>query len=183
MDFLGFATEKFGATIIKGWSVTVEHIEDPCRWIDLFDVARHTEMDPGEWPTNDAWSFAWDAPSERGFFHVTDHSERQRLSKRKELEDFDPKISAKAIEYDLVIFINDAYAIQSNSIDFLRYLMPTDFLHYLIAHECLHHVGDWIGRELVKDNVPPSQDQIVIATLNSFIEKIGGLDEFKRRYT
>jgi hypothetical protein len=92
-----------------------------------------------------------------------------------ELDDFNPKISAEAIEYDLVIFINDAYAVQPAN--------GMCYLHYLIAHECLHHVGDWIGKELAADNMAPWQDKIVAATLDSFIEKIGGLDEFKRRYT
>lgn len=173
-DFLEFATEKFGATTIRGWTVMIEHIEDPGRWMDLlFDVARNAGSSPQLWHSSDGWMFAWDMKKEGVFSHLTDHTERQRLSKQTGFEDFDPKIAAKAINYDLLIFLNDALA----SINRQGYYLP-----YVIAHECLHAIEDWIsGQELVIDYVHPWQDQKVIAALNEFINKIG-MDEFKRRY-
>jgi hypothetical protein len=60
-DILAFASEKYKAATTKGWTVMVQHISDPVRWIDLYDAARYTGQDPATWLASDAWSMAWDA--------------------------------------------------------------------------------------------------------------------------
>jgi hypothetical protein len=53
---------------------------------------------------------AWDEPVGTGWVHTTDVRRRRMLARRMELENFDRAIAAKAINYDLLIFVNDCYA-------------------------------------------------------------------------
>jgi hypothetical protein len=85
-------------------------------------------------------------------------------------------MTAKAINYDLLILVNDSYASYLAS----RFHLE-GYLLYLLTHECLHFVEDWSGKQLVLDDVPPWQDQQVVLTLCAYVESVGW-DAFKRRY-
>lgn len=176
-DVLAFATVRFKATVTKGWKVMVQHVSDPVRWVDLYDVARYTGQDPAGWPSCDAWSMAWDEPVEGGWVHATSPERRKQLARRMEMEGFDLVMTAKAVNYDLLIFLNDSYATY-----LAKVLQLEGYFLYLITHECLHFLEDWSGRHLVVDDVPPWQDQQVVTTLSSYVESVGGWDAFKQRY-
>jgi len=176
-DMLAFATDMYNAATTKGWKVMVHHVSDPTRWIDLYDAARYSGQDPVTWLNCDAWSMAWDEPVAGGWVHATSRTRRKQLAKRMELENFDPGMTAKAINYDLLILVNDSYASYLAS----RFQLE-GYLLYLLAHECLHFVEDWSGKYLVVDDVPPSQDQQVVTTLSAYVESVGGWDIFKRLY-
>jgi hypothetical protein len=176
-DILEFAIAKYKATAMSGWNVLVEHV-DPARWIDLFFVSRHAGQHPHSWTECDAWSTAWDEPVAAGWVHATTRARRQQLATKTELTQFDSALAARAIDYDLLIFLNDEYATHLGN-----RLGITDYLLYLIVHECLHYCEDWTGKHLVEDCVPPSQDREVVATLSEFVQSIGGWDVLKRRYT
>ena len=176
-DMLAFATDMYNAATTKGWKVIVHHVSDPTRWIDLYDAARYSGQDPVTWLNCDAWSMAWDEPVAGGWVHATSRTRRKQLAKRMELENFDPGMTAKAINYDLLILVNDSYASYLAS----RFQLE-GYLLYLLAHECLHFVEDWSGKYLVVDDVPPSQDQQVVTTLSAYVESVGGWDIFKRLY-
>jgi hypothetical protein len=176
-DILAFATGKYNAATTKGWKVMVQHVSDPVRWIDLFDAARYSGQDPETWPNCDAWSMAWDEPVAGGWVHTTSPTRRKELARRMELENFDPAMTAKAINYDLLVFVNDTYA----SYLARRFQLEGYFL-YLLTHECLHFVEDWSSKHLVVDDVPPWQDQQVVTTLSAYVEKVGGWNTFKQRY-
>jgi hypothetical protein len=121
---------------------------------------------------------AWDEPIAGGWIHTTSPRRRKMLAKRMELENFDPAMTAKAINYDLLVFVNDSYA------DYLaRRFQLEGYLVYLLAHECLHFTEDWSGKHLVVDDVPPGQDQQVVATLQAYVEHVGGWNTFKQLYT
>jgi len=176
-DILAFATNRYKATVTKGWKVMVEHVSDPVRWMDLYDVARYTGSDPAAWPSCDAWSMAWDEPVEGGWVHATSPTRRRQLARRMRLENFDPNMTGNAINYDLLIFVNDPYA------TYLAKLLQLEgYSLYLLAHECLHFVADWSRKQLVVDDVPPWQDQQVVTTLSAYVESVGGWDAFKQRY-
>ena len=174
---LAFATDMYNAATTKGWKVMVHHVSDPTRWIDLYDAARYSGQDPVTWLNCDAWSMAWDEPVAGGWVHATSRTRRKQLARRMELENFDPGMTAKAINYDLLILVNDSYASYLAS----RFQLE-GYLLYLLAHECLHFVEDWSGKYLVVDDVPPSQDQQVVTTLSAYVESVGGWDIFKRLY-
>jgi hypothetical protein len=177
-DILAFATDRYKVSMTKGWTVMVQHIPDPARWVDLYDAARYTtRQDPAAWLTCDAWSMAWDEPVGAGWVHTTDVRRRRMLARKMELENFDSAIAAKAINYDLLIFVNDCYA----SYLARRYQME-EYLLYLLAHESLHWTEDWSGKQLVLDDVPPWRDRQVVATLSAYVESVGGWHTFKQRY-
>ena len=176
-DILAFATDRYKATVTKGWKVMVQHVSDPARWIDLYDAARYTGQDPETWLNCDAWSMAWDEPVAGGCVHATSRTRRKQLARRMELENFDPVMTEKAINYDLLILVNDSYASYLAS----RFQLE-DYLLYLLTHECMHFVEDWSKKHLVLDDVPPSQDQQVVTTLSAYVESVGGWDIFKRLY-
>lgn len=177
-DILGFATDRYKATMTKGWKVMVQHVSDPLRWGDLYDVARYSGIDPVAWSKSDAWSMSWDEPVPRGWVHATSPTRRRQLARRMELENFDPAVAVEAINYDLLIFVNDPCASC-----LAKHFQMEDYLLYLLTHECLHFVEDWSGKQLVLDDVPPFQDQQVASTLSAYVESIGGWDTFKARYT
>ena len=176
-DILAFASDKYKAATTRGWRVMIQHIADPARWIDLYDAARYSGQDPETWANCDAWSIAWDEPVGGGWVHTTDPRKRRMLARRMELENFDPAITAKAINFDLLVFVNDSYA------NYLarRFQLET-YAFYLLTHECLHFVEDWSGRHLVVDDVAPWQDQQVVSVLSAYVENVGGWKTFKRRY-
>jgi hypothetical protein len=175
-DILAFATEKYKSAT-RGWRVMVQHISDPGRWIDLYDAAKYTGQDPATWLASDAWSMAWDEPVGTGWVHTTNTRRRRMLARKMEMEDFDPAITAEAVNCDLLIFVNDSYA------NYLaRRFRLESYAFYLLTHECLHFVADWCGKTLVVDNVPPWQDRHVLATLSGYVESLGGLNTFKQRY-
>jgi hypothetical protein len=177
-DILAFATAKYNAAMTKGWKVMVHHVSDPTRWIDLYDAARYSGQDPETWPNCDAWSMAWDEPVAGDWAHTTSPRRRRILAKRMELENYDAAMAAKAINYDLLVFVNDSYA----SYLAKRFHLEGYFL-YLLTHECLHFAEDWSGKHLVVDDVPPSQDQQVVTTLQAYVEHVGGWNTFKQLYT
>jgi hypothetical protein len=176
-DILAFAADKYNAATTKGWKVMVHHVSDPTRWIDLYDAARYTGQDAVTWLNCDAWSMAWDEPVAGGWVHATNLARRKQLARRMELENFDPGMTAKAINYDLLILVNDSYASYLAS----RFQLE-GYLLYLLTHECLHFVEDWSGKYLVVDDVPPWQDQQVVTTLSAYVENVGGWDIFKQLY-
>jgi hypothetical protein len=176
-DILAFATKKYEAVTTRGWTVMVQHISDPARWIDLYDAARYTGQDPATWLACDAWGMAWDQPVRGGWVHTTSPRRRRMLARRMELENFDPAIAAKAIKHDLLIFVNDCFASY-----LARRFRLEGYLLYLLTHECLHFVEDWCGKRLVLDDVPPWQDQQVVTTLSAYVESVGGWHTFKQRY-
>ena len=177
-DILAFAADRYNAATTKGWKVMVHHVSDPVRWLDLYDAARYSGQDPVTWPDCDAWSMAWDEPVAGGWVHTTSPRRRKNLARRMELENFDPAMTAKAINYDLLVFINDSYASY-----LARRFQLEGYLLYLLAHECLHFTEDWSGKHLVVDDVPPWEDQQVVTTLQAYVEHIGGWNTFKQLYT
>lgn len=176
-EILSFATEKYKATMMQGWRCLVEHVSDPTRWMDLYDVARYTGQDALGWHECDAWSTAWDEPVGRGWVHVVNPTRRKQLAERMELEAYDPALAAKAIKYDLLILLNDPYAIHLG-----KYYANERYILYLISHEIHHYIQDWTGRQVVCDHVAPSNDTAVVETLEGFIQAVGGWDAFKQQY-
>jgi len=176
-DILAFATDRYKAAATKGWKVMVHHVSDPVRWIDLYDVARYSGQDPETWPNCDAWSMAWDEFVAGGWVHSTSPRRRRMLARRMELENSDPAMTAKAINYDLLVFVNDSYA----SYLATRFQLG-GYLLCLLTHECLHFVEDWSGKHLLVDDVPPWQDQQVVSILSAYIKNVGGWNTFKQRY-
>jgi hypothetical protein len=176
-DFLAFASKKLNATVLDGWTVLVEHVSD-VGWIDLFDVARHSGQTAGSWPSCDCWSFAWDQPVGDGWVHLKSRARRRRLAAAMELTNFDAALAARAVEHDVVIFLNDSYATYNANL-----FQREDYLLYLVSHELQHFCDDWTCKQLVRDDVPPSQDAVVLATLNEFARSLGGLEALKQRYT
>jgi len=120
---------------------------------------------------------AWDEPVAGGWVHTTSPRRRKNLARRMELENFDSAITAKAINYDLLVFVNDSYASY-----LARRFQLEGYLLYLLTHECLHFVADWSGKNLVVDDVPPWQDQQVVTTLSAYVQNVGGWNTFKERY-
>jgi hypothetical protein len=177
-DIRAFATDKYNATMTKDWKVMVQHVSDRLRWMDLYNVARHTAQDFVMWPDADAWSMAWDEPDgEGGWIHAATPTSRKDLARRMELENFHPVMAAEAINYDVLIFVNDPRANYLAS-----YFQVEGYLVYVLTHECLHFVEDWSGKHLVLDNVPPWQDRQVGATLSAYVESLGGWNAFKQRH-
>jgi hypothetical protein len=95
-----------------------------------------------------------------------------------ELTYFDAALAARAVEYDVVIFVNDSYATYNAHL-----FQREDYLLYLVTHELEHFCDDWTCKQLVRDDVPPSQDAVVLATLNEFAQTLGGFEALKQRYT
>jgi hypothetical protein len=94
-----------------------------------------------------------------------------------DLNGFDAAIARKAIQYDLVTFLQD---------DLLNWLatfhnMPDYSLHVL-SHEVLHAVTDWSNQQLVIDGVHPFSDKQVVETLAAFVRYIGGWNALRLRY-
>jgi len=165
-DFLAFASKRHGASVTQGWKVLVQHVSDMTRWNSLYNVARYAGQDPFTWGTCDCWSFAWDEPIAGTWVHVKNTDRRRQLAERTELLYFDPSIATKALQHDLLIFVNDS--LTSLSVHDLG----LGYIFYLIAHECLHWVSDWTSKELVRDGVPPKKDRIVVSTLDTFLRSL-----------
>jgi len=177
-DVLHFASRRYQCDITKTWTATVVHVTDPRRWIDLFDVSRHTcmEASPSEWPSSDAWSFAWDVLTPAGWSHAAP-AMRPELATRMELTSFDPEVASKAVKYDLVTFLQDPLlTLAANRI------RMADYCVQVLIHEALHFVSDWCHRQIVVDAVHPYRDRQVIKTLAAFIRDVGGWNAFKQRY-
>jgi len=162
-DFLAFASQRHGANAIKDWTVTVQHIPDTARWVALYRVARHSGQDPYNWETCDAWSFAWDVVVVGAWVHVRNPTMRRQLADRMELASFDPSVAAKAVQYDLVIFVNDPLT------SLPIHDLGLGYIKYLIAHEVLHWISDWTSKQLVRDGVRPEKDRVVVSTLDAFL--------------
>ena len=182
-DFLVFASKKYHSKPTIGWTSHIEHISDPTIWIDLYQVAKYTGQNALTWHESDAWSFSWDRPTANGFVHTTSQRKRRQLARKIELYDFDPMLAEKAINFDLMIFINDTYA--AIALDWLRSNPLTNcenFALYVLSHEVLHYVQDWTGKQLVMDEVPPWLDEQVSNSLDEFVIRSGGWTEIERRY-
>lgn len=175
-DILAFAAKKYHATVMNGWTVTIEHI-DASRWIDLFAVAKYSGQDPCTWITVDAWSTAWDEPVAAGWLHAATPERRRQLAAKIELMEFDPRLAANAVKHDLLICLNDSYATY-----LAKLLAIPHYMLYLVVHELLHYCQDWTGKHLVQDDALPCQDKEVITTLNDFVQTKGGWASFKRLY-
>ena len=176
-DVLNFASVKYGSEVTKSWTVTVMHVKDPADWIDLFDVARYSHMDPATWPDSDAYSITWDIPTLTGVVHLRNPRTRRQLANRMPLTKFGTKITKKAAHCDLATFLNDSL------LNWLGNLYQrADYSLYVLTHEALHSVEDWTGKHLVVDGVPPSEDTQVAATLEAYIKHSGGWDACKKRY-
>jgi len=177
-DVLHFASRRYASETTRNWKCTVVHITDPGRWIDLFEVSRHTSMEAlaGEWPSCDAWSFAWDVLTTEGWIHA-DIRERPQIAREMELINFDAEIAFETLRYDVVTFLQDPVlalaAIKTKLADYN--------LHVLV-HEALHFASDWGHRPIVIDFVHPYQDREVVATLTAFVHHLGGWSAFKQRY-
>jgi len=176
-DVLRFASEKYGSDVTKAWTVTVIHVSDPADWIDLFDIARYSHLDPATWPDSDAYSITWDIPTSTGVTHLNSSKARRRLAGKIQVNEFGAKMARRIVHFDLATFLNDPL------LNWLGNLyQKADYPLYVLTHEAMHSTEDWTHKQLVVDGVPPSQDQEVTATLNEFIEAIGGWSEIKQRY-
>jgi len=165
-DFLAFASKRHGASVTQDWKVLVQHVSDLTRWNSLYNVARHAGQEPLTWGTCDAWSFSWDEPIAGTWVHVKNLDRRRQLAEKTELLYFDPSIATKAVQYDLLIFLNDALT------SFPVYNLGLGYIMYLISHELHHTISDWTFRDLVRDGVPPEKDGVVISTLAAFLSPL-----------
>ena len=175
-DVLHFASALYGSPTTRSWTVMLVHIQDPAKWIDLYDIAQYSHMNPETWCDSDAYSTSWDEPTPAGFRHP-DPPRRLELAKMIGLNRFDPQIAASAPLYDVVTFIFDP--LQNWLTNLLK--MPT-YPAYALVHESLHFVEDWSHKQLVKDGVHPWEDTEVIATLDAYIKHVGGWNAFRRQY-
>jgi hypothetical protein len=175
-DILSFASDRYGSKMTKNWTCMTVHISDAADWVDLFSVAQYSHLDPASWCDSDAFSTAWDEPTPTGWKHP-DRPRRLELASRIGLSRFNPEIAKRAPLFDLVTFINDPLQTWIANL----HKMPTYSL-YALCHEALHFVEDWSHKQLVIDAVPPWEDTHTLATLDAFIEKLGGWAELKRRY-
>ena len=182
-DFLRFASDKYESPATKGWTAIVHHVTDPASWVDLFRVARYSGQDASTWVETDAWSIAWDEPVRGGgFVHARSRRRRRQLARKIELLQYDPALARRAVNYDLVVCINDVYAaIATDSLASHPLANLEIFSAYVLAHEAMHYIEDWTRKHLVADNVPPWLDSEVTQTLQEFNESIGW-DVFKERY-
>lgn len=176
-DVLHFASEKYGSDVTKAWAVTVIHVLDPADWIDLFDIARYSHLDAAAWPDSDAYSITWDTPTPTGFTHLNSSKARRQLVKKIELTDFGAKMVSRIVRFDLATFLNDPLLNWLGNV-----YQRSDYPLYILTHEAMHSVDDWTHRRLVVDSVPPSRDKEVAATLEEFIDTVGGWPEIKQRY-
>ena len=176
-DFLHYASAKYRCTPTQSWTVTVLPLP-PERWMDLWDVSRHSFMESGAetWHECDAWSTAWDVPAGTGWRHIRDKNERLQLATRMELTSFDQRIAARAADYDLVTFTNH------DLLNCLAALHPPWYIGYVLGHEAIHEIQDWSGKTLIVDHVSPGQDSQVIKTLRQFIASVGGWSSIEDRY-
>ena len=183
-EFLAFASTKYASATTMGWTAIVHHVTDPTRWVELYHVARYSGQEASTWAETDAWSTAWDEPDVlAGFVHARSRKRRKQLARKIELLHFDPALARKAVNHDLLVFINDVYAtIIAESLAAHPLMNMETFSAYILAHEAMHYIEDWTRKKLVCDGVPPWLDMEVISTLNDFAESIGGWDAFKQRY-
>jgi len=183
-EFLAFASTKYASAATMGWTAIIHHVTDPTRWVDLYRVARYSGQEDSTWAETDAWSTAWDEPDLlAGFVHACSRKRRKQLAHKIELLRFDPALARRAINHDLLIFINDVYAtIIAESLAAHPLMSMETFMVYLLAHEVMHYIEDWTRKPLVADGVPPWLDNEVSRTLHEFTESIGGWGVFKERY-
>jgi len=156
----------------------VVHVTDPGRWVDLFQVSRHTSMEASAtgWLGCDAWSFAWDVLTPRGWIHA-DIDQRPEIARMMELVNFDAELASVALHYDLVTFIQDP-VLASAALE----TRLSDYNVHVLVHEALHFCSDWGHRPIVIDFVHPYLDREVVATLTAFVHHLGGWSAFKQRY-
>lgn len=176
-DILHFGSRLYEADETKNWSVMIARV-DSRRWIDLYDVARHSSMEATceDWPGCDAYSIGWDLPTPTGWMHATQPM-RKQLVPRLELDRFDDRIAKRAVGHDLVTFIQDPLLTWNAT----ARRMP-DYCLHVLTHETLHEISDWTDTDLVIDGVGPNEDENTVKTLAAFIQNLGGPDELKRRY-
>ena len=74
-DFLYFASDRYGSETTRGWTVAVMHVNDSGDWMDLYEIARYSHLNSGDWIASDAYSITWDTP-------VADADEASEHSRR-----------------------------------------------------------------------------------------------------
>ena len=175
-DVLHFASDLYHSPRTAHWTCLIEHIQDPARWVDLFDIAQFAHMSPETWCDTDAFTTSWDEPTPDGFKHPG-RPRRLKLAKLIGLNRFDPQIAVRAPKYDVLTFIFDP--LQNWLANLLG--IPT-YSVYVICHEVAHLIEDWTQQALVKDGVHPWEDTGVVATLDAYIKHVGGWGAFRRLY-
>lgn len=176
-DFLIFASERYASKQTQGWTVGVDHVFDSGDWMDLYDLAQYSHLDPTGWSTSDAYSINWDVLTPKGWQHLDLSSRRQLLSRMQPMSGFGARAAEWAAQFDLATLLHVPL------LNCLRaqYRMPT-YTAYVLCHEVMHVIEDWTGKPLVTDGVPPDQDHEVSIAFTAFVEKSGGWTQLKQQY-
>jgi len=175
-DFLRFASDRYESRTTKTWTVAVTHVQDSGDWMDLYDIARYSHLDPGAWNTSDAYSLTWDVPTRKGWQHL-DSMSRGQLVRRMQLSGFGAKAANWAAQFDLATLLHAPLLHCLGA----YYRMPA-YPVYVLCHEVMHVIEDWTEKTLVSDGVPPDQDREVIVALNAFVDKSCGWPAIQRLY-
>ena len=175
-DILRFAAQRYGVAGLDNATAMTTHIVDPTRWIDLYDVARRTGIGP-DWINADGWGFAWEERVGDRWTRVANQVKRREIAEKAGFVDFDRALADTAIQYDVVVFINDAQAEYLSKLHHKR-----NYLLYVITHECLHIVMDRLKRAIHIDAPTMWMDPVTIQILGEFVEHVGGESVLRQKY-